>query len=217
MFEAETLKQGLDRSRNAQARPRHSRPRPARWRRRRLHPRLARLVGGAGDRALGARRTRPTRSGARRRRRRLPGQAVRRRRAAGARARGPAQEGRRTGSRKLSVFRFGDVEVDLVKRRGSQARRRSAPDRPSNTACFDDDRQRGRVLTHRQILREVWGPVVCRAGALRARAHGPSAPQARGRPGAAEASADRNRGRLQARPLSPHWDRAGRSVLAFRP
>jgi two-component system KDP operon response regulator KdpE len=57
-----------------------------------------------------------------------------------------------------SVFRFGDVEVDLIKR---QVRKRDAEVhltaleyRLLSTMISNA----GRVLTHRQILHEVWGP-----------------------------------------------------------
>ena len=59
----------------------------------------------------------------------------------------------------------------------------------------------GRVLTHRQILREVWGPSHVEHEPLRAHLHGPPAPEARGRSGAAHAPGDRDRRRLPARRL----------------
>ena len=56
----------------------------------------------------------------------------------------------------------------------------------------------GRVLTHRQLLCEVWGAVARRAKPLFAHLHGPPAAKAGARPGPAAASADRNRRRLPA-------------------
>ena len=62
VFEAETVRARPDRGRHAQARPGRARSRPAGRRRRRLHPRPARLVGRADHRAVGARRRSATRS-----------------------------------------------------------------------------------------------------------------------------------------------------------
>ena len=56
----------------------------------------------------------------------------------------------------------------------------------------------GRVLTQRQLLREVWGPSHARAEPLPAHLHGPPAAEAGGRSGAAAAPADRDRGGLPA-------------------
>jgi two-component system, OmpR family, KDP operon response regulator KdpE len=57
-----------------------------------------------------------------------------------------------------SVFRFGDVEVDLVKRlvrkRGAEVHLTALEYRLLSTMISNA----GRVLTHRQILHEVWGP-----------------------------------------------------------
>jgi two-component system KDP operon response regulator KdpE len=57
-----------------------------------------------------------------------------------------------------SIFRFGDVEVDLVKRlvrkRGAEVHLTALEYRLLSTMISNA----GRVLTHRQILHEVWGP-----------------------------------------------------------
>ncbi len=57
-----------------------------------------------------------------------------------------------------TVFRFGDVEVDLVKRlvrkRGAEVHLTALEYRLLSTMISNA----GRVLTHRQILHEVWGP-----------------------------------------------------------
>ena len=58
-----------------------------------------------------------------------------------------------------SVVRFGDVEVDPSSARRAPRRRRTCTSRPSSTACSSLlVANAGKVLTHRQILREVWGP-----------------------------------------------------------
>jgi two-component system, OmpR family, KDP operon response regulator KdpE len=58
----------------------------------------------------------------------------------------------------LSVFRFGDVEVDLTTRRvrksGAIVHLTALEYRLLSTMIANAER----VLTHRQILREVWGP-----------------------------------------------------------
>ncbi len=57
-----------------------------------------------------------------------------------------------------AVFRFGDVEVDLTRR---TVRKRDAPVHltPIEFRLLSlMIHNAGRVLTHRQILREVWGP-----------------------------------------------------------
>ena len=67
---------------------------------------------------------------------------------------------RKTGAaaENASVFRFGDVEVDLVKRlvrkRGAEVHLTALEYRLLSTMISNA----GRVLTHRQILHEVWGP-----------------------------------------------------------
>jgi two-component system KDP operon response regulator KdpE len=57
-----------------------------------------------------------------------------------------------------SVFRFGDVEVDLVKRlvmkRGEEVHLTAIEYRLLSTMIANVER----VITHRQILRDVWGP-----------------------------------------------------------
>jgi two-component system KDP operon response regulator KdpE len=85
------------------------------------------------------------------------------------------------GSEKLSLFRFGDVEVDLIKR---VVRKRGAE--VHLTAIESPN-------TARSL-----GTVVCSARALRSCAHESLASQARGRLGAAETPFDRDRSGLQA-------------------
>jgi two-component system KDP operon response regulator KdpE len=62
------------------------------------------------------------------------------------------------GADKLSIFRFGDVEVDLSKRvvrkRGAEVHLTAIEYRLLSTMIANAER----VLTNRQILREVWGP-----------------------------------------------------------
>ncbi len=57
------------------------------------------------------------------------------------------------------MFRFGDVEVDQANRIVTQGRRTRAPDARSSTGCSTLlIGNAGKVLTHRHLLREVWGP-----------------------------------------------------------
>ena len=62
------------------------------------------------------------------------------------------------GSDKLSVFRFGDVEVDLsrrvVRKRGAEVHLTAIEYRLLSTMISNVEK----VVTNRQILREVWGP-----------------------------------------------------------
>ena len=67
------------------------------------------------------------------------------------------------GSEKLSVFRFGDVEVDLIKRVGSQGRRGSPPHRHRISATFDDDFERGKGNYESSNTARSLGAVVCSA------------------------------------------------------
>ena len=142
VFEAGTVKQGLVEAGTRRPDLVIARPRPARRRRRRLHPRRARLVARADHRAVGAHRRGRQGRRARRRRRRLPHQAVRRRRAAGAHARRPAPACAAGARSADAVFRFGDVEVDLAARIVRKARRRGAPDADRVPAARRADRQR---------------------------------------------------------------------------
>jgi two-component system KDP operon response regulator KdpE len=61
-----------------------------------------------------------------------------------------------------SVFSFGDVEVDLIKRQvrksGAEVHLTALEYRLLSTMISNA----GRVLTHRQILHEVWGPSYAR-------------------------------------------------------
>jgi len=62
------------------------------------------------------------------------------------------------GSDKLSVFRFGDVEVDLsrrvVRKRGAEVHLTAIEYRLLSAMISNVEK----VVTNRQILREVWGP-----------------------------------------------------------
>jgi two-component system KDP operon response regulator KdpE len=62
------------------------------------------------------------------------------------------------GSDRLSVFRFGDVEVDLsrrvVRKRGAEVHLTAIEYRLLSTMISNVEK----VVTNRQILREVWGP-----------------------------------------------------------
>jgi two-component system KDP operon response regulator KdpE len=63
-----------------------------------------------------------------------------------------------TGLKEGPIFRFGDVEVDqekrLVRKRGEEVHLTPIEYRLLSVMIAN----LGRVLTHRQILREVWGP-----------------------------------------------------------
>ena len=85
-------------------------------------------------------------------------QAVRRRRVARARPRDCAGVSAGSASEQATPFRFGDVEVDLVRRlvRKHDAILHLTPIEFRLLALMINNA--GRVLTHRQILREVWGP-----------------------------------------------------------
>ncbi len=96
-------------------------------------------------------------------RRRLPDQAFWRGRAAGPRARQPAprraqRQQATLGQDAEPVFRFGEVEVDrlarVVRRSGAEVHLTPTEYRLLLVLVANA----GRVLTHRQLLREVWGP-----------------------------------------------------------
>ena len=107
------------------------------------------------------------------------GELLARVRAARRAARTPRAAGRRT-------FRFGDVEVDLARphRCASATRRAPHADRVPPAGAHDPQR-RPRAHAPPDPARGL-GAELRRARALRSRPHGPPAPEARGRPGAAE-------------------------------
>jgi len=75
-----------------------------------------------------------------------------------ARVRVAQRRGANAGATAETIFRFGDVEVDLARR---TVRKRSAAVHltPIEFRLLSlMIHNAGRVLTHRQILREVWGP-----------------------------------------------------------
>ena len=117
---------------------------------------------------------------ARRRRRRLPHQALRRERAARAHPRRAAPRARRAerpSAPVLGVGRLGSIERAP---RGRGARTEVVHLTPIEyrlLVCLA--RNAGKVLTHRQILQEVWGPARRVADPLPARLHGPAAEEAR--------------------------------------
>jgi two-component system KDP operon response regulator KdpE len=75
-----------------------------------------------------------------------------------ARVRAARRRGAAVGAQRETTFRFGDVEVDFVARsvrkNGSQVHLTPIEFRLLALMAHNA----GRVLTHRQILREVWGP-----------------------------------------------------------
>ena len=70
----------------------------------------------------------------------------------------PAQGGESTAVDEESVFRFGDIEVDrparVVRRAGTEVHLTPTEYRLLSVLVANT----GRVLTQRQLLREVWGP-----------------------------------------------------------
>ena len=200
LFEATTGADGAGRGRHAPARRGHPRPRPARHGRPRGDPAAARVErrcrSSCSRRAArSATRSRALDAGADD----YVTQAVRRRRAAGAHPRRAAPRGRR--------------------RARGRARRRSRSASCRSICCAATSSSRGdevqltpieykllatlvqhagKVVTHQQLLREVWGPGSRRAVPLRARLHGPPAPQARGRARAPALPAHRAGRRLPA-------------------
>ena len=91
------------------------------------------------------------------------------------------------------VFRFGEVEVDRTAR---LVRRRGAPHAHRIPAALGAGRQRRPRAHAAPAAARGVGPVARRAEPLPAHLHGPSAAEARGRPGAATAPADGDRGGL---------------------
>ena len=100
------------------------------------------------------------------------------------------------GGDEAAVFQFGEIEVDraarLVRREGKEVHLTPTEYRLLLVLVNNA----GRVLTQRQLLREVWGPSQSEPEPLPAHLHGPPAPEAGGRPGAAAPPADRDRRRL---------------------
>ena len=152
--------QGRPRARGRPQPRRHpARPRPARPRRARRDPRAPRVERDADHRPLGARAASRTRW----------------RRSTSARTTtSPSRSawtscspgsGSRSGTRPAPpgappepVFEAGDLRVDLPRGAcgaGRQARCTSRP--PSTSCCAILVRHAGKVLTHRQLLKEVWG------------------------------------------------------------
>ena len=136
-----------------------ARPRPARHRRPGGDPAAARVDARCRSSCCRRAARSATSRGARRRRRRLPDQAVRRRRAAGAHPRRAAPRRRRRASERRRRLR------------GRRAAGRPAPPPVLVSAAREVHltpieykllatlvRHAGKVLTHRQLLREVWGP-----------------------------------------------------------
>ncbi len=106
---------------------------------------------------------------------------------------------RRTGPSAEPVVSVGDLRVDLEKRdvsvRGEPVQ--LTPHEYAMLALFA--RNPGKLLTHRAILREVWGPRLRLRIALPARLRLAVAAEDRSRPDPAPVSADRAGRRLPAR------------------
>ena len=114
-------------------------------------------------------------------------------------------------------FEIGDLKVDLAARRvfadGSEVHLTPIEFKLLTTLVHSA----GKVLTHRQLLKEVWGPQQVAGDALPARLHGQPAPQARSRPGPAALSAHRARRRLSAGERVNRLTRAQLRGAARRP
>ena len=156
----DAARRGCVEAASAPARPRPARPRAARpATASRSSARLREWTPRADHRALGARPGGRQGRGARRRRRRLPHQAVRRgellarMRVALRHARARRPSGRRAGVRgRRPPGRPGRAP-------GAASAARRSTSRRSSTGCSPTLVQHaGKVLTHRQLLKEVWGP-----------------------------------------------------------
>ena len=168
------------------ARPRGPRPRPAGHRRARADPRAARAAtGGADHRAVEPQRRARQGRGARPRRRRLRDQALRHATSCW-RALRAALRHRLQAQGERPVFRIGDLAVDLVRRIVTSAARRSSCRRKEYDILRLLVQHAGKVLTHRYLMREVWGGR--RRRAVSARLCPPAPPEDRARPRAADAT-----------------------------
>ncbi len=100
-----------------------------------------------------------------------------------------------------TVLRFGDVIVDLahhrMERSGEAVHLTPIEYRLLTHLAAQPDR----VITHRELLKALWGPSHARRHPLRARAHGQSAKEDRGRCVAAPPPDDRSGHRLPLRAL----------------
>ena len=109
-----------------------------------------------------------------------------------------------------AVFTAGDLEVNASQRRvlvgGKEIHLTPIEYRLLATMV----KHAGKVVTHRQLLREVWGPPSADQGALPPRLHGPAPPKDRGRSRAAPAPAHRARDRLPPRRRLSAAPRRGR-------
>ena len=180
---AETASRGARPRRGAPAGGGDRRPRAARRRRRRGDAQAARVERDADPRALGGGRGGAEGEGAGGRRRRLHHQALRRARAGRAAAGGAAP--RRRAPRRSRASR------SRAWRSTSPARVVRRDGEPIHLTPIEFDllrvlvRNRGRLMTHRTLLAEVWGPGVRRRHPAAAHPHRPAAREDR-----AGASAD---------------------------
>ncbi len=201
---------GPRRRRDPNTRPHPPRPGPARHRWSRSHATHPRVVGDAHHRPFGPRSGARQDRGSGRGRRRLSHQALQRRGAARPHARRAAERGTTLVRRHRSLsstFRgfawisppegcsWTSDEVHLT--------------RTEFNLLATLVRYAGRVVTHRQLLREVWGPGSTGQVALRARLHGPAPAQAGSGPGATALPRDRDRRRL------PSAVRVARNTLSL--
>ena len=115
-----------------------------------------------------------------------------------ARVRAASRRRQEAGAAGGAVFEFGDVKVDLSRANGREARRADSSDADRISTADPAHRQRREGAHAPPDPARGMGSLAFRGRPLRARLHGPSASKARGRPGAAQAHIDRDRGRVPA-------------------
>ena len=210
LVEAETRGGRRARGREPQPRAGAARPRPARPRRHRAREDPAGVHAGCPSscsRRAGARRTRSRRS--------TPAPTTTSTKPFGvpellARMRVALRHAARAaGEPPAALLEIGALRIDFARREVALAGRevRLTPIEWKLLALLA--KHAGKVVTHRQILREVWGPGTGPPDAHRARAHGGAAPQARARPGPPAPPPHRARRRLP--PPRRMTSRRGRS------
>ena len=186
------------------SRPGHTRPRPARHRRDRRHPRTAWLDLDPHRGALRPGRRRGQGGRARRGRRRLRHQAVQHRRAARPRPRGdPAG---RFHESELAQIHIGDRVVDLVSKTVSDGVRLTPTEWHLLEILL---RNPGKLVSQRQLLTEVWGREIPQGDPLPAPVHDPDAQETGAGPGPPGSPADRAGHGIPLQPLTAMSVRRG--------
>ena len=126
-------------------------------------------------------------------------------------ARVAQRRGQRANGSSGSLNTFGDVTVDFATRRVERAGAAVHLTPIEYRLLGVLIANAGRVLTHRALLREVWGPAHSESTHYLRGLHGATAPETGGRSGAAAPHPDRNRGRL---PIAGRLRRAAQSRCA---